>query len=557
MSGPHRSYKRLIVWIWALAVGSHLYGWTGPHPVSRAGLLDPEQFRHYMDLLNREDPDDLNGFIPNAGAWEWMKNNIPFFACPDRDVELTYYYRWWAYRKHITKTPVGFVITEFLRPVKHATDYNAISCALGHHIAEGRWLRKSRYLDENVGFWLHSGEHGGLQKALHQFSGWLAAALYDRWLADGNTRSLLSQFEALQADYRLWEAERLTESGLFWQRDVSDGMEESISGGRSVKNIRPTINSYMYGNARALAAISALAGDSLRRAEYANKAAALRARIIARLWNPEAKFFETVRESGQSAGVREEQGYTPWFFGLPEPGKGYEEAWKQLMDPQGFYSPFGPTTAERRHPSFQVGGPGDDCQWNGPVWPFSTSITLRALANVLNEYEQKSVSHTDYWRTFLNYSRSQRLERPDGRVIPWIDENLDPFNGRWLARALKIRKKTYYGRGDHYNHSSFADLLITGVVGLRPRPDNIVELNPLLPDGTWDWFGLDRVPYHGHILSILWDRSGTHFKKGKGFRLYVDGKQVAFSSTLNRTSGLLPALNYQGTAGGTQGIGKR
>ena len=41
------------------------------------------------------------------------------------------------------------------------------------------------------------------------------------------------------------------------------------------------------------------------------------------------------------------------------------------MDPQGFYSPFGPTTAERRHPSFQVGAPGDDCQWNGPIWPFS------------------------------------------------------------------------------------------------------------------------------------------------------------------------------------------
>jgi len=38
-------------------------------------------------------------------------------------------------------------------------------------------------------------------------------------------------------------------NGLFWQYDVRDGMEESISGSRTNKNLRPTINSYMFGNA--------------------------------------------------------------------------------------------------------------------------------------------------------------------------------------------------------------------------------------------------------------------------------------------------------------------
>ena len=94
--------------------------------------------------------------------------------------------------------------------------------------------------------------------------------------------------------------------------------------------------------------------------------------------------------------MREEIGYTPWYFDLPEPGKGFEVAWKQLMDPQGFYAPYGPTTAERRHPEFAIAAEGDDCQWNGPSWPFATSITLRALANVLNDYPQNSVSAADY-----------------------------------------------------------------------------------------------------------------------------------------------------------------
>src|ERR1035437_6229124 len=215
------------------------------------GLLRTEDFRHYVDALNRSDPEDVNGGISNADAWAWMTRNVPFLACPDSDLEVTYYYRWWAYRKHIEKTGAGYVITEFLRPVKHSTDYNAISCALGLHIAEGRWLHDARYLDGYVDFWLHSGEGGGLQEHFHQFSGWLADALYDRWLADGNRPRLLAQFAALRQDYAAWEKERLTASGLFWQRDVSDGMESSISGGRNVKNLRPTINSYMYANARA------------------------------------------------------------------------------------------------------------------------------------------------------------------------------------------------------------------------------------------------------------------------------------------------------------------
>jgi len=66
--------------------------------------------------------------------------------------------------------------------------------------------------------------------------------------------------DALIADYEAWEKERRLPGGLFWQYDVADGMEESISGSRHHRNARPTINSYMYGNARALSRIARLAG---------------------------------------------------------------------------------------------------------------------------------------------------------------------------------------------------------------------------------------------------------------------------------------------------------
>jgi glycogen debranching enzyme len=124
--------------------------------------------------------------------------------------------------------------------------------------------------------------------------------------------------------------------------------------------------------------------------------------------------------------VREQHGFTPWYFNLPERGRGYEVAWKQLMDPKGFLAPFGPTTAEQRHEGFKISYEGHGCQWNGPSWPLSTSITLTALANVLSNYEQDAVDKDDYLKTLKIYAKSHRRKLADGKVVSWIDENIDP-----------------------------------------------------------------------------------------------------------------------------------
>ncbi len=205
----------------------------------------------------------------------------------------------------------------------------------------------------------------------------------------------------------------------------------------------------------------------------------------------------------------------------------------------GFAAPYGPTTVERRSPLYKLVYEGDDCQWNGPAWPFATTITLRALANVLNDYTQSSIAGADYFRTLITYTRSQQLKLDDGRVIPWIDENQNPETGEWIARAMKIRKGTFYGRGDHYNHSGYCDLIITGLAGLRPRGDDTVVVNPLLPGNSWDWFCLDGIPYHGRFLTIVWDRTGQKFGGNKGLSVLADGKQIAHRHTLGRVTGKL------------------
>ena len=104
--------------------------------------------------------------------------------------------------------------------------------------------------------------------------------------------------------------------------------------------------------------------------------------------------------------------------------------------------------------------------------------------------------------------------------MPWIDEDMDPFTGEWLARALLIEqrkgKKGYVPeRGKDYNHSTFCDLVVTGLCGFVPREDGKMEVKPLAPP-EWDWWCLDGVRYQGRDVTILYDKYGTRYGRGTG-----------------------------------------
>lgn len=479
-------------------------------------ILNSKNFSNYVAHFNAMEDENVTNFISDADSWNWLEKEIPFFECPDREVEELYYFRWWSFRKHLEKTPDGFVLSEFLtRPMPG-------SSALGHQIAEGRWLHDQKYLDDYVRYWFRDPT---TRQQLHKYSGWLAAALYQRYLVTGDKNFPVSRLRDLTQDYRQWEAERLT-NGLFWQYDVRDAMEESISGSRTDKNLRPTINSYMFGNARAIAAIAWLAGNKKLAKEFEAKAAQLKKIVQENLWNRAGNFFEVLREDGKFSNVREELGFIPWMFELPDSDQQFDAAWSQLSDAQGFRAPYGLTTAERRSLFFRTHGYGH-CEWDGAVWPFATSQTLDALANVLRDYKSTVVTKADYFDAFLTYVHSQHA---DGK--PYIGEYLDETTGQWINGKE--------GRSRYYNHSTFADLVITGVVGLVPRADNVVEIFPLLPDETWNYFCLDGVNYHGHVLTIIWDQDGSRYHRGAGLVVLADGKEIAHGEKLAKLTGKLP-----------------
>ena len=153
---------------------------------------------------------------------------------------------------------------------------------------------------------------------------------------------------------------------------------------------------------------------------------------------------------------------------MPDDNQKFAQAWLQVADEKGFNAPYGLTTAERRHPLFRTHGVGN-CEWDGAVWPFATSQTLTALANFLNNYQyipafpvmkgtdNKAVpsSSESSWKDIYYDQLEKYVQSQSHRGKPYIGEYLDETTGYWLKGDQE--------RSRYYNHSTFNDLIITGL----------------------------------------------------------------------------------------------
>ncbi|MEV6825269.1 LamG-like jellyroll fold domain-containing protein [Amycolatopsis sp. NPDC051102] len=472
----------------------------------------------------------------------WYEANIPFVDLPDATMQSVYYYRWRVFKEHLryTNPADGWISTEFLDCCGYAAPYQAINAAAGHQLTEGRWLRDPGYGRDYLRFWL-TGPGAGAKPAsddvnadttdwAHEYSVWLATAAYGQAQVTGDFGPLRELLPALVRQYRGWDKQFSADLGLYWSVPVWDAMEYSASSYESPQpyhggaGYRPTLNSYQYGDALAISRIAGSVGDHSLATEYAQRAANLKAALQKWLWDPQRGFYYAMPRDDNPghrlSGSREQIGYLPWMFGAAQPAD--SAAWSQLLDPAGFASAYGPTTAERRSPFFMKEA-GACCRWDGPSWPFATAQTLTGMANLLDDYPaQAAVSKEDYAAALARYARTQTK---NGK--PYVAEAHDPDRDTWLYDGQN--------HSEDYNHSTYTDLVLSGLLGLRPQSDNTLRIQPLTPS-TWDHFAAENVPYHGHDVTVLWDRDGTHYGQGAGMRLYVDGRLVQNSPTLRATT---------------------
>ncbi|WP_245984416.1 MGH1-like glycoside hydrolase domain-containing protein [Streptomyces tateyamensis] len=174
-------------------------------------------------------------------------------------------------------------------------------------------------------------------------------------------------------------------------------------------------------------------------------------------------------------------------------------------------------------PAVQNHNDANCCHWNGPSWPFDTSSILTGMANLLQDYPAQGYVTKQTYDTML--SQFATLQHKNGK--PYVAEAADGDTGNWIYDASDF--------SENYNHSSFNDLVLTGLLGIKPQADNTLVLKPLVPD-NWNYFALQNLPYHGHTLTLLWDKDGTHYKQGSGLQVFQDGTRIYQSAGLGNAT---------------------
>lgn len=477
--------------------------------------------------------------IANYFGKSFLKQNIPYIELPDKTIEEVYYYRFTALQRHLlyATAGTGYVITEFYSgSVGYAGAFSTINAAAGHQLEEARWLRSTWYAEDFTQIWTRGPGYS------NQYTQWIQYAAIGAANVTGNAAFIDSQLQGLLRMWSEWDGVFDRNVGLYYYTPEFDAQEHSLPGyiadaalgGGNPGDIiyhgpntyRPSHNAYMVANAEAIAVVANAAGNSSLAAEYKRKAEDLKAAMISHLWNDTQAFFVDNIKSGEpGAGQvdgREEVGFFPFRFGIALSENYTNPTIHALYDKDIFNTTYAPPTLEVHNRYFNATIAGC-CWWNGQNWPYSTAHTIQSLAAI---YRMGGLSAEKYVESLHNFAITQYK---DGK--PYVAESHYPELDGWSQDSPN--------HSEHYMHSTYINNVITGLIGIVPRADDVLELSPIIPN-SWPCFALENVPYHGMLLTILYDKDGTMFNNGTGLTVFANGKSIHNSADL-RVNIILPS----------------
>ena len=523
------------------------------------------------------DPASFSALLREDAAWAAAA--IPLFEAADAPLTSVYYFRWRSLRSHIhatnaTDPGLAWVITEFSPPVPWAGSNNTIPCAAGHQLTEARWLRDPAVAESYSRWWVSN-----LPGVRKNYYSWLMTAVRRRLQVEGAAALPLmaallpnatANFRAFANGSSPGGSAFVASSDCLYNVDGTEGQERAISGA----GCKPIANSLMASEADAIAELCAAAGDAACAAAFAAEATRWRQRALA-LWNADLSFFDTLKAVPPNAsapppppppfaGVRELGSLSsPWLYGVVRADNAakYAIGWAEAFDPQGFFAPYGLRTAEKRHPKFSCPTPGcsGGCYWSGPSWPFETSKLLRAAIDVLQApavaaqvpyltrvglstlMQQYIEMHVPGAWTITNWTKASPNATADPQRLQDEGLLLSGLGLSWIAELGCADTAEWTDVPEHgflYDHSSFVDLVISGVAGIAPAAWSAdgaapsVSVMPLQPsDATLPWWCLDGARIGGRFVTVLWDIDGSRYGRGAGLSVLLDGALAAHAAT--------------------------
>jgi hypothetical protein len=485
------------------------------------------------DMLTRQE-DDYN---------RWFFDNVPYFDASDPAFKKMWFYRWWVVRFNMTQADTPDLKGYRFYEGKLGFD-NEISFAVPVQMKELSYLRDPEF---------------GLQQAENSYRNLLAGAVvdppgspywgetYSQWIASAVAEfnrvypipleRLNALLPAMAGDVRAWLTQFDGDGDALPERSKPrvTGYDLDIlsywyfNGTKLELTAEPPnlervdFASFVYANARAVAELARIAHDTALASEFDVLANRIRAATLQQLWDDDTHFFYPQRAPDHTrAPIRELHGFFPFTTLLAPDEPRYLKALEKFIDPQEFWARFPPVITSQyyyRRWTWEMDGLSRN------IAPHPISMGARTLLQVLKHYRQNTIT-PDHFMELM------------GRYTALMYPGVNPYDALWRPNAHE-----YYSKWEphqissrpkpsdisHDFHSMYCALVVEGVVGLTPRNDAKIELQPAALH--WDHFALDRLRYHDKDLSVVWDQpDGKARYRGypEGFSLYING-QLAFT----------------------------
>lgn len=474
----------------------------------------------------------------------WFAENVPYFDSSDFGFKKMWYYRWWIVRFHLVETNAPDLKGYAFYEGKMGFD-NVIGFAVPLQVKELSYLRDPRFALSQIGnSYRNVAKNGavvdppGSPYWNETYSHWIAAAVAELNRVHPIPASTLRELlPAMAQDVRAWLSAYDSDGDFLPERREPrvTGYDLDILSYWHFNDLKLDLRvnppplervdfaSFVFANAAAVSELAGLVGDTALAAEFEQVAGKVRDAVLANFWDDDTRFFYPRRfDNHGRIPIRELHGFFPITNLLVPDRSKYLAALEKFVDPDEFWSRFPPVITSMKHYAdwtWQMDGLSRN------IAPHPISMGARTLLQAIKHYEQSAVTADHFMDLMTRYN--ELVYSGVHPRDPYWRPNAHEYYSKWEPHANTPLPKP--SDISHDFHSMFCALVVEGAVGLTPRTDAKIELQPLARQ--WTYFLLDGLRYQGHDLTIVWDRpdgSVRYPNYPEGFSLYVDG-QVAFT----------------------------
>lgn len=454
---------------------------------------------------------------------EWFDKNVPTLETLNEDLKKVYYYRWFLIYKN-TRIPKD-IIKEV--PFEGEVIYESpaggwFGCPVGLsvplHIDEAKWLKSSSLAySDALNFAHHNGNY-------HGYIQYTPMAIWSLYQKNPSIEFLKENYEYISL-YTKNKISKSDESGApstfgswvtgaeyqpafyehaepkwDWIQD-NEGIE---LGYQATKIYRLDEISFLMQNCYGAAMLGKEINKNDDYEYFYNKYLFYKDYLIKNHYDKETDlFYDRDEKTGKLC--KESLGYDSFAmfnYDIFDFDGGIDNLVKTLTSDNKLLTNFGTATISKDNPMYWFGnclvGPTNasvenphhyGCCWNGPVWPYATSIVLNGLGSIC----KKKDKYVSVWLDIFNRYTELHFIYGD-RSTPTIKEHYRGSNG--------IPFSTYHD----YFHSVWLDLFFKHYVGISVN-ENGIEINSFADED----FKVDGIVIKGEKYEIV--------KKGKEVKL--------------------------------------